>query len=418
MKLLPARESSPREKNLTDANIAPGCAQPASRLRPPVSRITPHASGTAWDLGLRTWDFAPGHPSAVTPAAQSGIALIIVMISITVLAILAGGFAYSMRVETRLARNVNNEAQLEWLGRSGVEYCRWILAEQARLPGESYDGLNQVWAGGPGGIATTNSALVDVQKEVHLGAGSFTWKITDLERKFNINTAPEPILQQALMLMGVDAGDMTPIINSILDWIDPDDLPRLQGAESDYYQSLQPPYLAKNGPIDDMSELLLIKGVTPELYWGAACTNHTSAAFQQKPRFFGPQTPMVTFNSGLVDLFTPLSSGRINLNTASADVLQIIPDVNAIAAQAIVGARAGEDDGSGLTGPYRSVDQVRRVPEVGLEVARMLQQFCDVRSRTFEVQIDAQVGASKRQFIAILGRNSPRDIQVLSFYWK
>ena len=56
------------------------------------------------------------------------------MISITVLAMLAGGFAYSMKVETRLARNVNSEAQLEWLGRSGVEYCRWILAEQLRIP--------------------------------------------------------------------------------------------------------------------------------------------------------------------------------------------------------------------------------------------------------------------------------------------
>jgi len=350
--------------------------------------------------------------------SRRGIALIIVMISICVLAILAGGFAYSMKVETKLARNVNSEAQLEWLGRSGVEYCRWILSEQLRIPGEPYDALNQIWAGGPGGIATTNSALMDVQREVTLGAGSFTWKITDLERKFNINTAPEPILQQALMLMGVDAGQMTPIINCILDWIDPDDNPRMQGAESDYYQSLQPPYLAKNGPIDDMSELLLIKNITPELYWGAACTNHPPAAFQQRANYFAGGAAISTVNSGLVDLFTPLSSGRVNLNTASPDVLQLIPGVNAIVAEAIASARQGEDDGSGLTGPYRSVDQVHRVPEVNLEVARLLGQYCDVRSRTFRVQIDAHVGAAKRQFIAILGRMSPRDVQVLSFYWR
>ena len=128
-------------------------------------------------------------------------------------------------------------------------------------------------------------------RQVNLGTGSFTWKITDLERKFNINTAPEPILQQALMLMGVDAGQMTPIVNCILDWIDPDDSPRMQGAESDYYQSLQPPYLAKNGPIDDMSELLLIKNITPELYWGAACTNHSPAAFQQRASYYAPAGP-------------------------------------------------------------------------------------------------------------------------------
>jgi general secretion pathway protein K len=340
------------------------------------------------------------------------------MITITVLALLAGGFAYSMKVETKLARNVNSEAQLEWLGRSGVEYCRWILSEQLRIPGEPYDALNQIWAGGPGGVATTNSALLDVQQQVTLGTGSFTWKITDLERKFNINIAPEPILQQALMLMGVDAGQMTPIVNCILDWIDPDDNPRMQGAESDYYQSLQPPYLAKNGPIDDMSELLLVKNITPELYWGAACTNHSPAAFQQKASYYAAGAAVSTVNSGLVDLFTCLSSGRVNINTASPDVLQVIPGVNPIVAEAIAGARQGEDDGSGLTGPYRSVDQVRRVPEVNLEVARMLQQYCDVRSRTFQVQIDARVGAAKRQFVAVLGRNNPRDIQVLSFYWK
>jgi hypothetical protein len=88
------------------------------------------------------------------------------------------------------------------------------------------------------------------------------------------------------------------------------------------------------------------------------------------------------------------------------------------AAEAIVAGREGEDDGSGLTGPYRSVDQIRRVPEVTPLVARQLQQYCDVRSRTFEVVIDAQVAGYKRQFIAILGRNSPRDVQILSFYWK
>jgi hypothetical protein len=41
-----------------------------------------------------------------------------------------------------------------------------------------------------------------------------------------------------------------------------------------------------------------------------------------------------------------------------------------------------------------------------------------VRSRTFEVQVDASVGGYQRTFYAIVGRNSPRDLPVLSFYWK
>jgi len=66
--------------------------------------------------------------------AQSGIALIVVMISIFVLAILAGGFAFSMKIETKLARNANNETELEWLGRSGVEYARYISPNRQKLP--------------------------------------------------------------------------------------------------------------------------------------------------------------------------------------------------------------------------------------------------------------------------------------------
>jgi len=137
---------------------------------------------------------------------------------------------------------------------------------------------------------------------------------------------------------------------------------------------------------------------------------------------FGARPDLPVFTAGLVDLFTPVSSGRININTCSAEVLEIIPPgIDPLIAEAIVGARAGEDDGSGLTGPYRTVvgqGGVGRVPDVTPVIQRQLQQYCDVHSRTFEVEVTATVGSSTRVFIAILGRNSPRDVQVLSFYWK
>ena len=58
------------------------------------------------------------------------------------------------------------------------------------------------------------------------------------------------------------------IVDSILDWIDTDDLHRLNGAESDYYQSLPNPYKAKNGRLDTLEELLLIKGMSPDILFG------------------------------------------------------------------------------------------------------------------------------------------------------
>ncbi len=351
-------------------------------------------------------------------ADERAIALIIVMISIFVLTMLAGAFAYSMKVETRLARNANSEVELEWLGRSAVECARWELAQQFLIAQEPYDGLDQKWAGGEGGIGTTNSPLADFQHLIETKDGSATWTIVDLERKANINIANEAMLQQGLLVMGVDAGQMTPIVNSILDWIDPDDNTRLQGAERDFYQGLTPPYFAKNGPIDDLSELLLIKGITPELYYGLAATNYQGNYFSARQNQFGPYPGnLPDMPVGLTNLFTPLSDGKINLNTAPAEVLQLIPGVTREAAEGIVGARAGEDDGSGLIGPYRSIGQVQRVPQVTPIMSQMIQQFCDIRSRTFEVHVDAQVGSYHRHFVGIIGRNNPRDVQVLSFYW-
>jgi general secretion pathway protein K len=353
--------------------------------------------------------------------SERGIALVIVMISVMVLTILAAGFAYSMKVETKLARNANSEAELEWLGRSGAEYARWVLANSLANPMQPYDSLDQPWATGSGWLGPTNNPIAEVQNPLTLGHGTVSWKITDLESKFNINAAEPVLLQilpQALTLMGVAPGEATPIVNSILDWIDPDDHTHPEGAETDYYQGLTPPYVAKNGPLDDISELLLIKGVTPEIYYGGLLTNYQPNFVSRQRSPFGQSASAApTIAVGLNNLFTPLSDGRVNINTASAEVLQVLPGVDALIAEAIVSGRSGEDDGSGLMGPYRAVNQVSRVPNIPLQLAGQLGQFCDVRSKTFRVEITATMNGYSRHFTAILGRNSPRDVQVLSFYW-
>jgi DNA uptake protein ComE-like DNA-binding protein len=324
------------------------------------------------------------------------------MISVLVLTIMAGVFAFRMKVETTLARNANNEVELEWLGRSGVEYAKWIVGQQLTVQGEPYDAANQVWAGGAGGIGTTNSALTMVEKEVHLGHGSFTWKITDLESKYNINVASEAILQQSLIVSGMDAADLPAIVGSVLDWIDPDNNTHVQGAENDYYHGL------------------MIKNITSDIYWGSASTNHPIGLAQQTLNSHG-QPVVAPVGAGLADIFTPISGGKLNINTASASVLQLIPGVDAMRAEAIVAAREGEDDGSGLTGPYRNASAqylFNRVPGLGLEVARQVERLGDVRSRSFQVEIDAQIGGYHRIFIATIARNNPRDVQLLNFYWK
>ncbi|MCA9133818.1 MAG: general secretion pathway protein GspK, partial [Planctomycetales bacterium] len=63
---------------------------------------------------------------------------------------------------------------------------------------------------------------------------------------------------------------MTPeVADAILDWLDADEEPREFGAEfGDYYQQLQPAYKPANGPIHSIEQLLLVRGVTPQLLFG------------------------------------------------------------------------------------------------------------------------------------------------------
>jgi len=203
------------------------------------------------------------------------------------------------------------------------------------------------------------SVLADITLDnVPLGNGTFSIKITDLDRKVNVNTAGPEALEQAFRLVGIDAGEFTTLSSSIQDWIDPDESTHIDGAESDFYQGLPTPYFSKNAPIDDLSELLLIKGITPDIYWGGVATNHTPTKFQPK---FGSSYDFSSLNAGdtvypvgLHELLTPFSSGRININTASAIQLQMIPGVDENVAQQIIQLRAGPDGADSsriVTGP-------------------------------------------------------------------
>ena len=69
------------------------------------------------------------------------------------------------------------------------------------------------------------------------------------------------------LLMGVP-GMTEDVADAILDWIDEDDEPREYGCEIEYYSQLPTPYAPTNGAIQSVEQLLLVRGVTPELLFG------------------------------------------------------------------------------------------------------------------------------------------------------
>lgn len=341
-------------------------------------------------------------------------ALIVALMAVFVLSVNAALLWYSMQVDIRLAGKAQYEPQMVWLGRSGVQLACWVLAQEASVPGEPYDAKNQFWAGGPGGPGETNSILSGISLDHYqIGDGWVSVKIIDEESKVNINVAGPQILNQALTAMGVDANDLPTVSDSIQDWVQPGDNPRLSGAKNQYYQSLNPPYYCKEAPMDDISELLLVKGVTPAMYTGGVETN----AAPKKTGFSPFQSESYAF--GLKDVFTPFSDGKININTADANVLQLLPGVDDATAQDIIKARAGPDgvEGTADDTPFLSTGDIQRAG-INQQASQSVGAFGDVHSRTFEVQVTAHYANISREYIAIVWRNSPQDIRVVGFHWK
>lgn len=356
---------------------------------------------------------------------REGIALIIVMIVIVTLSVLAAGFAYSMKVETKLARNATYQSDMDLMARSGVELARYVLGQQLAIPQEgSYAALNQKWAGGYGG---TNELLAWINMDHNeIGNGSFGLKIVDAERKFNLSLIREGnsiVLENALTAIGVDSSQLSTIIDSFFDWVDPDEVARFNGAESEFYLGFNPsaPYFSKNGPPDDITELLLIRGMTEEVFWGARRVGFGGG----RGRGRGP-TPvdasLAGAGVGLFDLFTTVGGAgmAVNINTAPPEVLQLVPGMDPSLAHGVLSLRAGSDgvDGTEDDTPLMNPGELINLPGMDPAIINSIRPFVATQSFIFEVSVEARVGQYRRHYTALLHRRNRQDVQILYGSWK
>ena len=337
---------------------------------------------------------------------QRGFAVIIALVAVTVLTLLAGAFAYAMKIETRLAANTNDDEQFYWVGRGGVERACWWLALEG---GQPFSSKLQYWNRGPGDGPETNSLLAGESLDSFpVGEGTVSLTMTEQESKININTADGPLIQQTLTAMGADANDISVVADSILDWIDPDDATRPAGAESDFYLGQMPSHNAKNAPIDNLDELQLVKGITRDMFNGGSSAP-SNTPFPEHQLGFGHapgQEPNYAF--GLKDVFTPFSSGKINLLTADDKVLQLIPGIDTAAAQAIETARDSDP-------PIRNVAQLLANAGINPADAGRVTRYTDSRGSTYEIRATATIGQISHEYTAVVFRTGA-NVMVVSFY--
>jgi general secretion pathway protein K len=264
---------------------------------------------------------------------QRGIALLMVLWVLTVLTVIVFSFSYMIRTEAFASVAFRQTVEKKFLAEAGIERG---IAELFNLSANK--NVTPVKPGSE--VWRTDGRRYKIETD----NGYYMIGLLNEGGKVDINTTSELILKNLLLNLGVASDDADIIVDSVMDWKDPDDLHRVHGAESDYYKSLPNPYTAKNANFDTLEELLLVKGVSPEILYGTGG------------------------KKGLIDFLTVNSKmTQININAASKEVLLSVPGITPELADTVISIRETQEilDLKGVLGNAYAVAS----PYIGLTQA-------------------------------------------------
>jgi general secretion pathway protein K len=296
---------------------------------------------------------------------ERGFALLAVMLVMTLLAIVVTELAMSMRLEASMVRSYKDVTLANHLAEAAVQQAiREVIGPgPGSVQGLDEDGTLSFYQ-----IVGTSVLLVKQSRmprqHVPLGAGEFSYRISDEEGRLNLNAAPPDRVDRLLTAIGLDKQARDIINDSLQDWKDADDLSRINGAESeDFYLKLPVPYRARNGALQDTAELLQIRGITGEIYRGE------------------------TGHPGLADLVTVVGRNTVNMNTAPAPVLKAL----------------GLSDAE-----ITEITQTRtKTPYTSATATRFVRAGVGYGSATFRIEAEGLIaGAPRARIVAIVQRRS------------
>ena len=299
--------------------------------------------------------------------SQRGVALILTLLITAILVTLIVETNYSTQVDLRIAGNFRNDLQALYLAKSGVNIAISYLKYD--LQNTETDDLTEDWA--------------KSYPPIPVGDGFVKVMIEDENGKIDINKVVkedgkvDPKILESLSILFERAEVEMGILNSIIDWIDPDDDPRPEGAEDYHYGSLDPPYSCKNGLLDTLSELLMIEGVTDEVY--EKISQH----------------------------LTVYSDGKININTASKEVLVCLDNgIDDGMAEVIIQFREEK--------PFDTTDELKGVLN-DEELYSRISALITVQSNAFSVVSIGQVERVEKMIRTIIDREGD---QISYRYWR
>lgn len=315
-----------------------------------------------------------------------GFALILTILIVSMVVVLTLQFNNSMWSDLYSSANLRDGIRLRFIARSGVNCALAVLSEDSSS--NDSDSLQEAWA---------NSKELSLNSVTMFESGHFQVEISDLSGKIQVNRlinedgkyneAQKMLLMRLLSSeqFQLDSEKVENLIDAIKDWIDPDDDVTRFGAETGYYQSLESPYSCKNGPIESLGQMLLIKGVTKELFYG---NEHLP---------------------GISNYLTVYGDGKININTADPLVLRSLSDdIDTEMVSDMIEYRLDKGNDLKDHGWYRKVPGMADITiEPGL---------IKTSSPYFEIESAGISGAMNKRVGAIIKREGKKPIQVLT--WK
>lgn len=299
--------------------------------------------------------------------SERGIAVLTAMLVVTIATILAVEIAWQTNLDLRRTEGLMSWEQARQFG-YGAEAFAIVLMEDKleSLGGEPYSRSDDEDACG--------GFRFEIEQGGMLGG------VCDLQGRFNLNNLiaggkknEVTVRQFRRLLAAVDTLDdtleITPdvaevIVESAVDWIDPDSDSEFNGAEADAYTSLQPPYRAANFWFTSVSELRAVRGVTPEIY--RAVAPHLAAL------------PLASAGKTL-----------LNINTVTIPVMMSL------------------GDGVSLANAEQAIFDLAETPagdaqDLALEIDPELSSFLDVKTNFFELKGLVSIGTTQLGMYSLL----------------
>ncbi len=304
---------------------------------------------------------------------QRGVALIIVILMISIIVALTIQMNRDMRAEIYEAANLRDEIALRYVGESAVNAAAALLLADTN----HFDSLSEDWA---------NTEMFSLKSEEYFDDASFRLSIEDEKGKVPINMLAGGKAQSATIrevtlrlltggYFGLEHDSAEEIVDCIKDYIDADTQTSEKGNEES----------VKNAPLDCIEELLMIRGITRELFYGS-------------DRFFG-----------LARCLTVFGEARININTAPKPVLR------ALSSQMTDGAVAALDEyRRDASNAVSDQGWYRTVPEAaGINIPA---DILTVKTDFFRIKAEAVRGRMTRRIVAAVKRaSSPKKVTMLSW---